>query len=62
MRYIANAAAKSYRMLEQKKARIKELRRISCRQVEEFDSMIVAKGNEIAAFFTTFTLPKLSSG
>ena len=36
-------------VLEQKKARIKELWRISCGQVEEYDTMLVAKDNEIAA-------------
>jgi len=36
-------------VLEQKKARIKELWRMSCRQVEQYDIMVVAKDNEIAA-------------
>ena len=36
-------------VLEQKKARIKELRRMSCGQVEQYDTMVVAKDNEIAA-------------
>ena len=36
-------------VLEQKKARIKELWRMSCGQVEEYDTMVVAKDNEIAA-------------
>ena len=34
--------------LEQKKARIKELWKISCGQVEEFDAMVVAKDKQIA--------------
>ena len=34
---------------EQKKARIKELWRMSCGQVEEYETMVVAKDNEIAA-------------
>ena len=34
--------------LEQKKVRIKELWKISCGQVEEFDAMVVAKGKQIA--------------
>ena len=36
-------------VLEQKKARIKELWRMSCGQVEEYDTMVVVKDNEIAA-------------
>ena len=36
-------------MLEHKKARIKELWRMSCGQVEEFDAMVVTKDDEIAA-------------
>jgi len=36
-------------VLEQKKARIKELWRMSCGQVEKYDAMVVAKDNEIAA-------------
>ena len=36
-------------VLEQKKARIKELWKLSCGQVEEFDAMVVAKDDEIAA-------------
>ena len=34
--------------LEQKKSRIKELWKISCGQVEEFDAMVVAKNKQIA--------------
>jgi len=36
-------------VVEQKQARIKELWRMSCGQVEEYDSMVVTKDNEIAA-------------
>ena len=36
-------------VLEKKQARIKELWRMSCGQVEEYDAMVVAKDNEIAA-------------
>ena len=36
-------------VLEQKKARINELWRMSCGQVEEYDTMVVVKDNEIAA-------------
>ena len=37
------------KVLEQKKARIKELWGMSCGQVEEYDAMVVAKDEEIAA-------------
>ena len=40
---------KATAMHEIKKARIKELWRMSCRQVEEYDAMVVAKSNEITA-------------
>ena len=49
-------------VLEQKKARIKELWRMSCGQAEEYDTTVVAKDNEIAALKAQLRSGKVLEG